>query len=128
MNPRQQRQDHALQRLADRTGATISCHALDRAGELGFSLDDIYRCIDRPEQTYACPVRYGPDRRMYQRGSVSVVLHETTRTVITVLLRIEGVWQHGTDTRRTLLVARGRNNWSEHQGSGLFPSDVALMA
>lgn len=108
MNRRQQRQDRALQRLADTTGAALSRHASYRAGELGFSLDDIYRCIDRPEQTYTCPVRYGPDRRMYQRGIVSVVLHETTRTVITVLLRTGDMWQHDADARRAFLAARVR--------------------
>lgn len=108
MNRRQQRQDRALHRLAETTGVIISQHASIRAKELGFSADDIYRCVNLPEQTYVCPASYGPDRRMYQRGSVSLVLHEASRTVITVLLRTGDAWQHGKDTRRTVSLAGER--------------------
>ena len=58
---------------------------------------------------------------MYQRGLVSVVLHETTRTVITVLLRTGDVWQHDADTQRPFLAARARNAWSDHQAESFGP-------
>lgn len=109
MNRRQQRQNRALQRLAETTGVIISQHASIRAKELGFSADDLYRCVNQPEQTYVCPANYWPDRRMYQRGSISLVLHEISRTVITVLLRTGDAWQHGKDTRRTVSIAGERS-------------------
>ena len=103
MNPRHARQARALARLVDEAGVTLSAHCKDRATELGYSLDDLLRCAIQPEQTYSCHPRYGPGRRMYQRGPVSLVVHEQTRTAITVLLRTTRTWSHGVDTRQTVV-------------------------
>lgn len=105
MNRRALRQARAKSRLNAAAEATLAPHAVARARELGFSEDEVLRCLLRPEQTYVCGPDYGPDRRMYQRGDLSVVLHEPTRTVITVLLRTARVWTHGVDTRAALPVA-----------------------
>lgn len=75
MSRRQVRCARALARLT-RANVTVSAHANERAVELGFSEDDILHCVARPEQTYCSPADYGPDRRVYQRGAVAVVVHE----------------------------------------------------
>ena len=102
MNPRTRRQARALQRLQLRTGARLSDHASERAEELGFSLAEVLECIASPEQTYVSGPRYGPDRRVYQRRQVAVVVHEPTRVAITVLLRQSEHWVHGQHSRMTM--------------------------
>ena len=92
----------ALERLARRTGATLSPHAEQRRTELGYSEAEIHQCLARPEQTYTCPDRYGAQRRMYQRADLAVVVHEPTRLVVTVLPRTGQTWVHGVDRRATL--------------------------
>lgn len=102
MNRRQVRCARAVARLTRVANVTFSAHANDRAAELGFSQDDILRCVARPEQTYCSPAGYGPDRRVYQRGAVAVVVHEGSRVVVTVLLRTYDSWAHGVDSRHSL--------------------------
>ena len=102
MNRRQARRARALDRLSSTANAILSPHAEHRAAELGFSRDAVLQGVARPEQTYCSPRRYGPDRRVYQRGPVAIVLHEGSRTVITVLLRTPREWTHDIDSRRTL--------------------------
>lgn len=104
MNPRQARQRRAIERLLAATGGQLSRHAADRASELGYSLDDVLRCLARPEQTYTCPESYGHGRRVYQRGDLALVVHEDTRTIVTVLPRTGCRWSHGTDDRRSLFA------------------------
>jgi hypothetical protein len=106
MNRRRTRQASALQRLADATGIQLGTHAIQRALEFGHSLDAVYRCLARPEQTYGCPRAHGPDRRMYQRGEISVVVHEPTRFAVTVLPRTPNRWEHGVDTPQSIFLAR----------------------
>ena len=106
MNRRHTRQARALQRLADTTGIRLGIHAIERAMEFGYSLDDVYRCLARPDQTYGCPQAHGPDRRMYQRGDIAVVVHEPTRFAVTVLPRTPNRWEHGVDTRQSICLAR----------------------
>ena len=105
MNRRHTRQARALQRLLDATGIRLGTHATQRAMELGFSLDDVYRCLALPDQTYGCPQAHGPDRRMYQRGEIAVVVHEPTRFAVTVLPRTPNRWEHGVDTRHSIFLA-----------------------
>lgn len=52
-----------------------------------------------PGQTYCSPARYGPELRVYQRGTVAVVAHQGGRVVVAVLLRTVDDWIHGQDTR-----------------------------
>lgn len=104
MNPRQGRRERAIERLRAVSGGQLSGHAATRAAELGYSLDDVLRCLARPEQTYPCPESYGPGRRMYQRGDLALVVHHESSLVITVLPRTHRAWAHGTDDRRTLFV------------------------
>ena len=102
MNRREMRRARAMERLRSQADVVISKHAQDRARELGFSVDEVLRCVVRPEQTYGSPARYGPDRRVYQRGTVAIVVHEGSRVVVTVLLRTADNWIHGRDTRHDI--------------------------
>ena len=104
MNPRQARQERAIARLRAVSGGQLSGHAAASAAELGYSLDDVLRCLARPDQTYPCPESYGQGRRMYQRGDLALVVHHESGIVITVLPRTGRAWSHGTDDRRTLFV------------------------
>lgn len=87
-------------------GTTLSWHARTRAGELGFTAEDIHECARFSEQSYPSHRSYGPNRRTYQRGPLAVVLDEDTKTVITVLLRTARTWQHGFDSRSTVVCSR----------------------
>ena len=105
-----------------------STHARRRANELGFSTSDLVQCVVDPEQSYCGHPAYGPDRRVYQRGDLAVVVHEPSRTVVTLLLRRLDRWEHGRDRRQAgrRVVAR----CSAHQvqdrggrGAGTAPID-----
>lgn len=113
MNRRQMRQARVLQRLADATGIRLGSHAIQRAMEFGYSLDDVYRCLARPDQTYGCPSAHGPDRRMYQRGQIAVVVHEPTRFAVTVLPRTPIRWEHHVDARQNIFLARRASEIAE---------------
>lgn len=102
MNRRNGRRARALDRLTQRANVMIGHHAESRAAELGFSHDDVLHCVWHPEQTYVAPPKHGPDRRIYQRGDIAVVVSETSRVVVTVLLRTRNSWTHGVDTRRSV--------------------------
>jgi len=99
MNPRRARQARARIRLEQDANVVLCRHSLERATELGFAIDEVLTCVARPQQTYSCHPYYGADRRMYQRGQMSVVVHESSRTVITVLLKTPARWAHGLHTR-----------------------------
>lgn len=43
---------------------------------LDSALDEVLRCVMLPGQTYCSPARYGPELRVYQRGTVAVVAHQ----------------------------------------------------
>ena len=107
MNPRERRQTRARERLAAQASIELSSHAELRARELGYSEDEVLRCVAAPSQTYTCPSSYGPNRRMYQRGNVAVVVDEGARVAVTVLPRTRHVWEHGRDTRRTIFGVPG---------------------
>lgn len=94
MSPRAARRQRALTRLRSAAGVTLCAHAKARRAEHGFSEDDVLLAITRPEQTYGSSASYGPDRRLYQRGPVCVVVDERTRVVVTVLPRIAERWEH----------------------------------
>lgn len=94
------RRERALNRLRAQAGVVLSQHALVRAKELGFDESEVLRCVESPEQTYGGDPRYPGNRRVYQRQDCVCVVDRTTRTVVTVLLRAYGAWQHGTNTRR----------------------------
>ncbi len=95
MSRRDARRHRALARLYLRARIQLSPHAVGRAAEHGFSDDDILQAVASPEQSYTCPAaQYGPDRRMYQRGGVAVVVDERLRLVVTVLPRVRGRWEH----------------------------------
>lgn len=102
MNRRELRRTRAIERLSRQADVVVSAHAQARASELGFSLDEVLRCVMLPEQTYGSPARYGPDRRVYQRGTVAVVVNEGSRVVVTVLLRTVNDWIHGRDARHCI--------------------------
>jgi hypothetical protein len=103
MTKRQERQLRAIQRLTRATGLELSEHAVLRARELGYGIDEVYRCVARPDQTYVCSDGSGA-RRMYQRGQLSVVVDEPARVAVTVLPRTGIDWRHGRDTRRSLFA------------------------
>lgn len=91
-------------RLAALARPKFSSHALLRARELGYRPDDIYRCVANFEQRYPGSPAHGEGRQVYQRGDIAVVLHEASRTVVTVLPRTTQQWTHGVDTRYTLAL------------------------
>lgn len=96
-SPRDARRRRARERLLAQAGVRLLPHAVDRATEHGFSDDEVLRTVASPEQTYTCPAdRYGPDRRMYQRGRIAVVVNERQRVVVTVLPRVQEPWEHRT--------------------------------
>jgi len=79
----------------------LSRHARDRAHELGATGRDIALCVTRSEQSYPQHPRYagaeGGSRRVYQRDGLAVVVDESNRVVVTVLLRRQQQWVHGVD-------------------------------
>jgi hypothetical protein len=104
---REARHRKALARLYLRARVELSPHAFERALEHGFSHDDVLLAVASPEQTYTCPVeQYGPDRRMYQRADVAVVVDERLRLVVTVLPRVQKRWEHA---RRVVAPTPARN-------------------
>lgn len=96
---RHARRERALTRLRTHAGVTLSRHALSRAKELGFDESEVLRCVISPEQTYGGDPKYPGARRVHQRRDCACVIDTATRTVVTVLLRNTGLWQHGTHTR-----------------------------
>lgn len=102
MTRRDARRRRALTRLYLRAEVELSAHAMARAAEHGFSQSDVLQAVAAPEQTYTCPAdQYGPDRRMYQRAHVAVVVDERLRQVVTVLPRIQERWEHPLPAQRT---------------------------
>jgi hypothetical protein len=94
-SPRDARRRRARERLLAQAGVRLLPHAVERAAEQGFSHDEVLRTVASPEQTYTCPAdRYGPNRRIYQRGRVAVVVNEQQRVVVTVLPRVQERWEH----------------------------------
>lgn len=95
MSRREERRRGGLARLYLRAQVELSTHAMERAAEHGFSDDDVLLAVVSPEQTYVCPAdQYGPDRRMYQRARIAVVVDERLRLVVTVLPRVQQRWEH----------------------------------
>lgn len=76
-------------------GATLTQHSRDRVTELGFSIGEIVECLAHPEQSYPSGPDYPGDRRLYQRGGCCIVLEQTDRTIVTILLRRIDRWEHG---------------------------------
>ena len=74
-----------------------TAHARTRTYELGFTAAEVEECVLQSEQSYPSHPSYGPDRRTYQRSDLTVILHEPTRRVVTVLLRTSRRWEHGHD-------------------------------
>ncbi len=110
MSRREARHRRALARLYLRTRVDLSPHAVERAAEHGFGEDDVLLAVAAPEQTYTCPAeQYGPDRRMYQRARVAVVVDERLPLVVTVLPRVPVRWEH---THVAAAPAAARNETS----------------
>ena len=108
MNRRDARCNRALTRPYLRAAVKMTPHAVERAAEHGFSEDDVLHAVAAPEQTYTCPADlYGPDRRMYQRGRLAVVVDERLRQVVTVLPRVQERWEHAAPQPRTLTPPGG---------------------
>jgi hypothetical protein len=106
VNRRDLRRRRALCRLYVRAGVALSQHAVERAAEHGFSEDDVLLAVVAPEQTYTCPAdRYGPDRRMCQRGPIAVVVDQRRGQVVTVLPRVEERWEHPAPLPRQVMLA-----------------------
>lgn len=88
LSRRTARRQRALTRLYDRAAVELSDHACQRAVERGVSEDDVLLTVAAPEQTYCCRSDvHGPDRRLYRRADVAVVVDERLRQVVTVLPR-----------------------------------------
>jgi hypothetical protein len=105
---REARRRRALTRLYLRAGVELSPHAVERAAEHGFSEDDVLLAVAAPEQTYTCPAeQYGPDRRMYQRAGIAVVVDERLRQVVTVLPRAQERWEHAAPNTHTVVLPEG---------------------
>ena len=108
MTRRECRRRRALTRLYLRAVVELTPHAVERAAEHGASEDDVLLAVAAPEQTYTCPADlYGPNRRMYQRGRVAVVVDERLRQVVTVLPRVQERWEHAAPQPRTLTPPGG---------------------
>jgi len=106
---REARRRRALARLYLRAAVDLSLHAVERAAEHGYSDDDVLLAVASPEQSYTCPAeQYGPDRRMYQRAGVAVVVvDERLRQVVTVLPRVQERWEHPAPLPRTTMPPEG---------------------
>lgn len=78
----------------------LTRHARERAAELGFALIDLLEAAANPELTYGQPDR-GPHQAMHLRGDVAVGVDTGSLTIITVVLRRDDRWEHGTDRRTT---------------------------
>jgi hypothetical protein len=100
-SPRVRRRERARARLLLAASCSLTDHALLRADELGFSMEEVLRCALRPEQTYSSTVG-PPGRRVHQRGACAVVMETSSATIVTVLLRTQDVWFHGAHTRNHL--------------------------
>jgi hypothetical protein len=98
---RVRRQQQAARRMRERVPVHFSVHARARMQELGFHETEVLQCVAAPEQTYAGDPAHPPGRRIYQRHDCAVVVDDSTRTVVTVLLRTTSWWQHGLHTHRT---------------------------
>ncbi len=97
MRPRDARRHRALDRMRLRADVEISGHARKRLAEHGFSEGDVLEVVLSPEQTYTCcQDRYGPDRRMHQRGPLAVVIDTRLRLIVTVLPRTQERCEHAT--------------------------------
>lgn len=133
MNRRVLRQQRAGDRLAAASGVVLGRHAEARRVELGYLLAEVHGCVARPEQTYCCPASYGPDRRMYQRGDIAVVVDERMRTIVTVLRRTHIRWEHGSTTRASSRrapdrLAGARSGGDSSAGPGCGPSSPGSAA
>lgn len=88
------RRTRALERIRARTGVRLTHHAHLRAREFGVHETQVHECISTPDQSYPCHPSYGPNRRMYQRGTLACVVDVKARVVITVLPRSQERWTH----------------------------------
>ena len=79
-------------------GWRFTRHAREQIVARGFDVGDVVAACNQAEQRYTA-FNYGPNRWVYQRGRVAVVVDPTSRTVITVLLRECGAWDDD-DARR----------------------------
>lgn len=77
--------------LAHSLGWRLSKHARSTLMARGFTKRDVLLACVAPEVTYTA-YDYGEGRAVHQRGHVAAVVHEPTRTVITVLLRRTDQW------------------------------------
>ncbi|MGW6791537.1 hypothetical protein [Streptomyces chartreusis] len=80
----------------------------ERARELGFYESDVLRCVISPEQTYGGAARHPKGRRTYQRRDSAYIIDTAHCIAVTVLLRHDEPWRHGTHTRRTMPSRTGR--------------------
>ena len=99
-SPKDARRERALQRLRSQVSVTLSPHARIRARELAFHEVEVLACVAAPQQTYGGGPAHPDGRRIYQRGDCTAVVDESSRTVITVLLRSPHPWTHGVHDRR----------------------------
>lgn len=104
MSPRARaRQERALARARVRAGgARLSPHAAARASELGFHETEVLSCISSPENTYPAHPKYGPGRRLVQRGDCCCVVDSSAKVIITVLLCTAAKWDHDVHRRDQL--------------------------
>lgn len=70
---------------------TLTRHARERMTEMGVEEVEVYRVLVDPEVEYDQP-RYGPTRRMAQRGDLAVAYDSRNGAVITVLWRRVEDW------------------------------------
>ena len=80
-------------------GWRITGHARQRARSRGFGLRDVLLTAAGPDLAYE-QSNYGPGRWVHQRGDIGAVVHRSTKTVITVLLRSEVQWDDEDARRR----------------------------
>lgn len=88
-------------------GWKLSGHARHTIAARAFDVRDVLQACENPEQSYTA-YNYGPDRWVYQRAHVAVVLSPVTRTVITVLLRRREQWDDN-DARAVNGAGNGRD-------------------
>ncbi|MFD6092829.1 hypothetical protein ACFWGN_11965 [Oerskovia sp. NPDC060338] len=73
------------------TGLALTTHALESAIARDVNLAEMTACVNDAEQSWSSS-KYGPDRVVFQRGDIAVVVSSREHLVVTVLFREQDQW------------------------------------